>query len=74
MTDTLRGLLPKALEVLKYEIETETPLPATVHVLKACGLYGGGIPAPQGSTEVEDAVVEQRQRAYHRAFASMAEL
>ena len=41
MTDTLRGLLPKALQVLKYELESETPLPAAVHVLKACGLYGG---------------------------------
>jgi hypothetical protein len=73
MTDTLRGLLPKALEVLKCELESETPLPAAVHVLKACGLYGG-VPAPQGPTEVEDAVVEQRQRAYHRALASMAGL
>ena len=38
MTDTLRGLLPTALDVLKRELDSETPLPAAVHVLKACGL------------------------------------
>src|SRR5215813_1469140 len=32
MTDTLRGLLPKAIEVLKNELEGETPLPAAIHV------------------------------------------
>ena len=38
MTDTRPGdCLPKALEVLKSELEGETPLPAAVHVLKACG-------------------------------------
>src|SRR2546422_3751766 len=73
MTDALRGLLPKALEVLKCELEGEQPLPAAVHVLKACGLYGG-IAAPQGPTEVEDAVAAQRQRAYHRALANMSGL
>jgi hypothetical protein len=40
MTNRLRGLLPKALEVLTCELEGEHPLPAAVHVLKACGLYG----------------------------------
>jgi hypothetical protein len=72
MTDTLRGLLPTALEVLKCELESETPLPAAVHVLKACGLYG--VPAPHGPTEVEDAVAAQRQRAYQRALANMSGL
>ena len=32
MTDTLRGLLPKALDVLKSELDGQTPLPAAVHV------------------------------------------
>ena len=70
MTDTLRGLLPTALEVLKCELESETPLPAAVHVLKACGLYG--MPAPQGPTEVEDAVIAQRRHAYERMLTGLA--
>jgi len=64
MTDTLRGLLPKALDVLKSELESATPLPAAVHVLKACGLYG--MPVPHGPTEVEDAVLAGQQRQSER--------
>jgi hypothetical protein len=64
MTDTLRGLLPKALEVLKSELEGETPLPAAVHVLKACGLYG--MLPPRGPTEVEDAVLAEEERQSER--------
>ena len=60
MTDTLRGLLPKALEVMKRELGGETPLPAAVHVLKAGGLYG--MLPPRGPTEVEDAVLAEQQR------------
>ena len=71
MTDTLRGLLPTALEVLKCELDGEAPLPAAVHVLKACGLYGG-IPVPQGPTEVEDAAIAQRRRVYDRMLMSLA--
>jgi hypothetical protein len=64
MTDTLRGLLPKALEVLKGELEGETPLPAAVHVLKACGLYG--MLPPRGPTEPEDAVLAEQERQSER--------
>jgi hypothetical protein len=64
MTDTLWGLLPKALEVLKSELESETPLPAAVHVLKACGLYG--MLPPRGPTEVEDAVLAEEERQSER--------
>lgn len=64
MTDALRGLLPKALEVLKSELEGETPLPAAVHVLKACGLYG--MLPPRGPTEVEDAVLAEEERQSER--------
>src|SRR5262245_55388751 len=71
MADTLRGLLPKALEVLKSELESETPLPAAIHVLKACGLYGG-IPVPQGPTEPEDADIAMRRRNYDRMLAALA--
>lgn len=60
MTDALRGLLPKALEVLKCELEGEQPLPAAMHVLKACGLYG--MLPPRGPTEVEDVVLAEQER------------
>jgi hypothetical protein len=70
MTDTLRGLLPQALEVLKSELEGETPLPAAIHVLKACGLYGG-VPVPQGPTEVEDAVIAEKARQRHRMYTAL---
>jgi len=69
MTDALRGLLPKALEVLKCELEGETPLPAAVHVLKACGLYG--MLPPRGPTEVEDAVLAEQQRQGERRRAAL---
>ena len=64
MTNRLRGLLPKALEVLKCELEGEHPLPAAVHVLKACGLYG--IVSPLGPTEVEDALLAEQERQSER--------
>jgi len=44
LTDRLRSLLPKAIDVVEQELTGESPLPAAVHVLKACGLYG--VPAP----------------------------
>jgi hypothetical protein len=69
MTHTLRGLLPKALEVLQCELEGEHPLPAAVHVLKACGLYG--IVAPLGPIEVEDAVLAEQQRQGERRRAAL---
>lgn len=60
MTDALRGLLPKALEVLKGELEGEAPLPAAVHVLKACGLYR--LNAPAGPVAVADAALAQKEQ------------
>ena len=59
MTETLRGLRPKALGALTRELDGETPLPAAVHVLRAVGLYGA-VPAPQGRIEREDAVAAAR--------------
>ena len=64
MTDALRGLLPKALEVIERELGGETPLPAAVHVLKACGLYG--MLPPRGPAEVEDAVLAEQERQSER--------
>jgi hypothetical protein len=69
MTDTLRGLLPKALEVLTRELEGEHPLPAAVHVLKACGLYG--MLPPRGPTEVEDALLAEQERQSERRRAAL---
>jgi hypothetical protein len=68
-TDRLRGLLPKALDVLEQALEGETPLPAAVHVLKAGGLYG--MLPPQGPTEVADAEIAAQQRACDRRRAAL---
>jgi hypothetical protein len=64
MTDALRGLLPKALEVLKCELEGATPLPAAVHILKACGLYG--MVPPRGPIDVEDALLAEQEHQSER--------
>src|SRR4029453_14508443 len=69
MTNRLRGLLPKALEVLTCELEGEHPLPGAVHVLKACGLYGNV--SPLGPTEVEDAVLAEQERQSARRPAAL---
>jgi hypothetical protein len=64
MTDRLRGLLPKALDVLAQELEGENPVPVAVHILKACGLYG--LLAPDGPVEPEEAAVAEQERVNHR--------
>jgi hypothetical protein len=70
MVDGLRALAPKALAVLARELESEAPLAAAIHVLKACGLYGG-VPMPTGPTD-PDAIAlamklaeDDRQHAAH---------
>jgi len=45
--------------VLKAELEGETPLQAAIHVLKACGLYGG-VAAPRGATDPQVLAAEMR--------------
>jgi hypothetical protein len=52
LVDGLRALAPKALAVLARALDGEEPLPAAVHVLKACWLYGG-VQAPSGPTDPE---------------------
>ena len=47
----------------------EQPLPAAVHVLKACGLYG--MRPPGGPTEVEDAVLAEQERQEARRRAAL---
>jgi hypothetical protein len=49
---------------LKCELEGEAPLPAAVHVLKGCGLYG--IVPPRGPTDVEDALLAEQERQSER--------
>jgi hypothetical protein len=69
MVDTLRGLLPKAVEVLQKELEGATPLPAALQVLKSCGLAAVG--RPTGPTTVEEAEQAQRQREIERVATAL---
>ncbi len=64
MTDRLRGLLPKALDVLAQELEGENPVPVAVHILKACGCYG--LLAPQDPVEAEELAVAEQERVNNR--------
>jgi len=59
MVDRLRGLLPQALDVLARELEGEAPLPAAIHVLRCCGVYGG-IAVPTGPTDPELIAAQQQ--------------
>ena len=70
LVDGLRALAPKAMEVLKAELEGETPLQAAIHVLKACGLYS--MPVPQGPTDPEDAARAERLRQKQRMVEELA--
>ena len=69
MTNRLRGLLPKALEVLTCELEGEHPLLAAVHVLKACGLYGS-LAAPTGETDPQAIALAMKLKADDRSHAA----
>lgn len=67
MTATLRGLRPTALGALTRALEGERPWPAAVQVRKACGR--SGVPAPQGPTAPEDAVLAEHHRLVVTASA-----
>src|SRR5262245_48004806 len=69
VTDRLRALVPKALEVLERELEGETPLPAALHILKACGLYG--LQAPEGRVEFTDPEEIAFKQAAHQQSMEM---
>ena len=71
MAETLRGLLPKALEVLKAEMEGDNPLPAAIQILKSCGL-ASGLGRPTGPTTVEEAETAQRQREVERTLTAVS--
>ena len=68
-SEQLRALLPKALEVVTKALDGEQALPAAVHVLKACGLYGGL--APSGSIDAADIALEQKQRQQERTYNAL---
>ena len=65
LVDEMRGLLPRALAVLKAEMEGDTPLPAAIQVLKSCGL-ATGLGRPTGPTTVAEAEQAQVQRDIER--------
>ena len=70
LVETLRGLLPRALEVLKAEMEGDTPLPAAIQVLKSCGL-AAGLSRPSGPTTPEEAEQEQVKREIERVRTAL---
>lgn len=69
VTDRLRALLPKALDVVAGALDGENALAAALHVLKGCGAYG--LRAPSGPTTAEDAELEERERTRERNRRAM---
>ena len=70
LIDSLRNLVPKALQVLEGKMEGEAPsLMAAVYTLKAAGLYR--IPLPNGETDAEEIAIRQRQAASLKAMERM---
>jgi hypothetical protein len=70
LADTLRSLLPRALEVLKQELEGPQPLAAALQVLKTAG-FTGEVGRPTGPTTVEEAEHAQRQREIERTLTAL---
>jgi hypothetical protein len=66
MTDSLRGLVPRALTVLEESLDGGDQLQAAVHVLKASGVYGA--PPPSGPIDPEEFAIEERERVFNRAL------
>jgi hypothetical protein len=71
VVDTLRGLLPQAVAVLKQELEGEGRLQAAMQVLKLCGLQGA-VGRPTGPTTVESAALALRETEFQRMLREMA--
>ena len=66
------GLLPRAVEVLKQELEGETPLPAAIQILRSCGIYSAA-GRPVGPTTVEEAEQAQQRAALERTRTVLTE-
>jgi hypothetical protein len=73
LVDELRGMLPRAMQVLKQELEGEAPLQAAVQILKAAGFYGS-VGRPTGPTTPADVDLENRQRASERLMTELTVL
>jgi hypothetical protein len=71
--ETLRGLLPRALQVLQEKLEGAARLQSAVHILKAAGLYGV-LQAPTGPTTLEEAEYAKRRREQDRLFMELGAL
>lgn len=67
-TDRLRGLLPKALDVLEHELDAAS-LGAATALLRAAGLQGLG--APSDPRTVEDVELADRRVASARVLERM---
>jgi hypothetical protein len=68
LVDRLRSLAPKAVEVLARELEGDTPMPAALAILRACGLASGGL-APSGPTTPEEAAAVLQVQGYEAQHA-----
>ena len=71
LIDGLRALAPKAVDVLKRELEGETPLPAALAILKSCGLTSANL-RPSGPCTVEEVEQAQRQREVERTLTAIS--
>jgi predicted transcriptional regulator len=73
LTAALRALAPRAVAVLEQELERENRLQASVHILRACGVYG--MVPPAGPTDPATIALAQRLQADERQHgAAEAEL
>jgi hypothetical protein len=68
LVDHLRSLAPKAVAVLARELDGETPMPAALAILRACGLANGPL-APSGPTDPVQIAAQMQLTADERAHA-----
>jgi transposase-like protein len=59
LTDGLRALLPRAVEVLAAELDGDNRLAAAMHILKTCG-FPGGVSLAAGPTDPQVIAAELR--------------
>jgi hypothetical protein len=69
LVDHLRSLAPKAVQVLARELDGDTPMPAALAILRACGLANGPL-VPSGPTDAETIAAELALKADERAHVA----
>jgi len=69
LVDHLRSLAPKAVQVLARELEGDTPMPAALAILRACGLANDPL-APSGPTDAETIAAELALKEDERVHAA----